>query len=117
MGWPYVILVGLLVLIAVVAEVVLVILLIEVLLIKVILIHLLESEGLSSKPVDGTGNQLLLDVLTQLVVKLEALLDVGSGVIIVLGWCLGGREEVEERLGGDSLLDNAGLFCVWVGSA
>lgn len=112
--WPYVIVVGLLILIAVLAEVVLIIVLIEVLLVKLVLVHLLESEGLSSKPVDGTGNELLLNVLTQLVVKLEALLNVGSGIVVVLGGCIGGREEVEKRLGGNSLLDNTSLFCVCI---
>lgn len=93
---PYVILVGLLVLVTVLAEIVLVIVILEVLLVEVLLIHLLEGEGLSGEPVDGTGDQLLLDVLTELVVELEALLNVRGGVIVLLTWCVGWGEEVEE---------------------
>lgn len=93
---PYVILVGLLVLVTVLAEVVLVVVILEILLVEVLLIHLLEGEGLTGEPVDGTGDQLLLDVLTELVVELEALLDVGGSVIVLLTWCVGWGEEVEE---------------------
>lgn len=108
----YVFFVRLLVLIAVLAQVILVVILVEVLLVKVILVQLLKCESLSSKPVDSTRNQLLLDVLAELVVELQALLDVGSSVVVILGRCLGGREEVEEGLGGDGLLHNASLLCV-----
>lgn len=108
----YVFFIRLLVLVAVLAQVVLIVILVKVILIKVILIQLLKCESLSSKPVDSTRNQLLLDVLTELVIKLQTLLDVGSCVIVVLGRCLRGREEVEEGLGWDSLLHNASLLCV-----
>lgn len=108
----YIILVRLLILVAIL--VVLIVVLIEVLVVvlKVILINLLEGQSLASEPVNGTRDQLLLDVLTKLVVELEALLDVASGIVVILRGGLGGREEVEERLGGDSLLDNASLLGV-----
>lgn len=114
---PYVILVGLLVLVTVLAEVVLVIVVLEVLLVEILLIHLLEGEGLPGEPVNGAGDQLLLDVLTELVVELEALLNVGGGIIILLTWCVGWGEEVEERLGGNGLLDDTRLFCVYFDSS
>lgn len=109
---PYVILIGLLVLVTVLAEVVLVVVILEVLLVEILLIHLLEREGLSGEPVDGAGDQLLLDVLTKLVVEFEALLNVRGGVIVLLTWRIGWGEEVEERLGGNGLLDDTRLFCV-----
>ena len=73
-------------------------------------------QSLAGEPVDRTGNELLLDILTELVVKLETLLDVGGSIVVVLrgvGWV----EEVEERLCGDGLLDNAGLLSVYEVSA
>lgn len=93
---PYVILIGLLVLVTVLAQVVLIIIVLKVFLVEVLLVHLLESEGLSGEPIDRAGNQLLLDVLTKLVVELEALLNVRGGVIVLLTWCVGWGEEVEE---------------------
>jgi hypothetical protein len=44
----------------------------------------LKLESLASKPVNGTGNELLLDVLTELVVKLELLLNVLVDLLIVI---------------------------------
>jgi 16S rRNA G1207 methylase RsmC len=52
-------------------------------------------KGFASEPIDGTGNDLLLDVLSELIVELKALLDVGCGFGFLcrgLGWL----EEVEE---------------------
>jgi hypothetical protein len=75
-------------------------------------------KSLAGEPVDSAGDELLLDVLTELVVELEALLDVGGGIVVLL--VLGrarGVEEVEERLCGNGLLDNAGLLCVCLGLA
>ena len=115
-GGPYIILVGLLIFVTVLAEVILIVVILKVFLIEVLLVHLLKGEGLPGEPVNGAGNQLLLDVLTELVVELEALLDVGSGIIVLLAWCVGWGEEVEEGLGGDGLLDDTGLFCVWFDS-
>lgn len=90
----------------------LIVLIFEVVLLQLI-VQLLELKSLTGKPVDSTGDQLLLDVLAELVVKLKALLDVTGGVIVLLlGGRLGGVEEVEERLGLDSLLDNASLLGV-----
>ena len=71
---------------------------------------LLKGKRLTSKPVDGMGNELLLDILAKLVVKLEALLDVGSSIVVALGRVLRRGEEVEERLSGNSLLNNTGLL-------
>jgi len=44
----------------------------------------LELQGLAGEPVDGAGNELLLDVLTELVVQLELLLDVLVNLLIVV---------------------------------
>jgi hypothetical protein len=68
-------------------------------------------QSLAGEPVDGTGDKLLLDVLSELVVKLEALLDVGRSIVLVL-WGVGRVEEVEERLSRNSLLDDARLLGV-----
>jgi len=53
-------------------------------------------QSLTGEPVDGTGNELLLDVLTELVVKLELGLDVVLDIFVLLGRGAGGVEEVEE---------------------
>lgn len=108
----YIVLVRLLVLITVITEVIILLVILEVLLVKVFLIKLLESESLTREPVDGTRNQLLLDILAQLVVQLEALLNVGCSILVVLSRCLGRGEEVEERLCWNGLLDDAGLLRV-----
>lgn len=80
----------LLILVTVLAEIVFVIVVLLVIIaIQVVVLQLLESESLTSEPVDGAGNELFLDVLAQLVVKLEALLDVGSGVVLLLRGGLG----------------------------
>jgi hypothetical protein len=90
----------------------LIVLILEVVLLQFI-VQLLELKSLASKPVDSTGDQLLLNIFAELVVKLKALLDVASGIVrILLGGRLGGVEEVEERLGLDGLLDNASLLGV-----
>ncbi|KAH0294782.1 hypothetical protein KCU62_g97, partial [Aureobasidium sp. EXF-3399] len=90
---------------------ILIVLVLEVVLIKV-LEALLELQSLTSEPVDGTGNELLLDVLTELVVELELGLNIVLNLLVVLGRGAGGVEEVEERGSGDGLLDNAGLLGV-----
>lgn len=115
-GWiSFYLIVRLLVLITVVAELVLVLIVLIFELALVEVLEVLVLEGLASEPVDGAGDELLLDVLTELVVELEALLDVGSSIVIVLGraW---GVEEVKERLCGNGLLNDAGLLCVCCGS-
>ena len=53
-------------------------------------------QSLTSEPVDGTGNQLLLDVLTELVVELELGLNIVLNLLVILGRGAGGVEEVEE---------------------
>jgi hypothetical protein len=76
--------------------------------------HTLELTSLAGEPVDGTGNELLLDVLTELVVELQALLEI-QGVLVLLievGRGLGGSEEVEEAFRGNSALDDTGLLGV-----
>jgi hypothetical protein len=79
-----------------------------------IIIHLLELESLSSEPVYGTRDKLLLNVFSKLVVQLETFLNVRCSIVIVLiCGCLWRREEVEKRLRRDGLLDNAGLLCVY----
>jgi hypothetical protein len=52
-------------------------------------------QSLASEPIDRAGNELFLDVLTELVVELETLLDVGGSIVLVLRG-LGWVEEVEE---------------------
>lgn len=69
-------------------------------------------QSLTGEPVDGAGNELLLDVLAELVVKLELGLDIVVNLLIVLRRGAGGVEEVEERRSGDGLLDDAGLLGV-----
>ena len=67
---------------------------------KVIIIDLLKGQSFTSEPVDGAGNELLLDILAELVVKLEAFFNIRSRVvllgIIIIGGRLWGREEVEK---------------------
>ena len=70
-------------------------------------------QGLAGEPVNGAGDELLLDVLTKLVVELETLLDVGGGVVVLVLRGLGWVEEVEERLCRNRLLDDTGLLGVW----
>lgn len=113
----YLLLLRLILIIVVLIADIIILIIILVKLGKVILIQLLKGEGLASEPVDGTRDQLLLNVLSQLVVELEALLNVGSGIVVILGRGLGGREEVEEGFGRDRLLDNASLLGGFVWSA
>ncbi len=78
-----------------------------------ILIQLLKLKSLTREPVDSTRDELFLDVLAQLVIKLKTLFDIGGRIIIVLiSWCLGGSKEVEEGLSWDSLLNYTGLLGV-----
>lgn len=105
----------LLVLIAVAGLVlVLIVFILEVALIKLIKVLVLKS--LAGEPINGMRDELLLDDLSELVVQFKALLNVSGGIIIVLRG-LGGVEEVEERVCGNSLLDHAGLLGVCVGLA
>lgn len=114
MGSSYIIFLGLLVIVVILAEII-IILVIFVLkfAFKIVLVNLLVCESLAGEPVDGTGDELLLDILAELVVQFEALLDVRGSVVVVLSRSLGRGEEVEERLGGDGLLDDAGLLRVY----
>ena len=62
---------------------VLIVLILELVLVEVV--HaVLELQSLAGEPVDGAGNELLLDVLTELVVKLELLLDVLVNLLVVV---------------------------------
>lgn len=109
----YIVLIRLLILITVITEVIILLIILKVLLIEVFLVKLLESESLTSEPVDGTRDQLFLDVLTKLVVQLKALLNVGCGILVVLSGCLGWGEEVEEGLRWNGLLNNTSLLGVF----
>lgn len=107
----------LLIVVVVLAQVIiiLIIIIVEVASVQIVIGELLKGKSLTSEPVDGTGDKLLLDILTELVVKLEALLDVGLGIlIVVVAGSLGRGEEVEERLCGDCLLHDTGLLSVWI---
>jgi hypothetical protein len=105
--------IGLILLITVIGQLILilVILVLELALVEVLKVLVLES--LAGEPVDGAGDKLLLDVLTELVVELKALLNVGGSRLVVRGraW---GVEEVEERLCRDGLLNDTGLLGVWI---
>jgi hypothetical protein len=76
-----------------------------------VFLELFKLKSLPSEPVNGARNQFLLDVFPQLVIKLQALLNVRPSIFVVCGrsWR---SEEVEEGFGGDGLLDNAGLLGV-----
>lgn len=111
-GKSYIILIALVLIILILAGIliILVVLIVELGVLEVLLIELLEGKGLTSEPVDGTGDELLLDILTELVIELKTLLDIGGGGLVVISRGLRGGEEVEERLGRNGLLDNAGLL-------
>ena len=105
----------LLVVVTVLTKIILIfiILIFEVTLLEVI-VHLLKLKSLAGEPVNSTWDELLLDILTKLVIQLKALLNIRSDVIVVLlSWSLWWREEVEERLSWNGLLDNAGLLGVY----
>lgn len=61
---------------------ILVVLVIEVA--EIVLIDLLESEGLTREPINGPGDQLLLDILPELVVELQAILNIRGSVVIIV---------------------------------
>ncbi len=106
----YLILLRLILIIVVLADIIVVLVILVVELAKVIVIKLLEGEGFTSEPVDSPRDQLLLDIFAQLVVELQAVLDIGSRVVVLVARRLGRGEEVEEGLGRDRLLDDAGLL-------
>ena len=80
----YLIIVFLLLLVVVTVLIIVeVIFILEVILVEVV--HaVLELKSLASEPVDGAGDKLLLDVLTELVVELKLLLDVLVNFLIVI---------------------------------
>ena len=82
--WAYLIIILLLVIIVVTVLIIIeVVLILEIILVEVV--HtVLELKSLAGEPVDGAGNELLLDVLTELVVKLELLLDVLVNLLVVV---------------------------------
>jgi hypothetical protein len=95
----------------------LVIIVIEIVLIlEVVLVEVIEAllklQCLTREPIDGTRDELLLDVLTELVVELELLLDLLVYLIILVRRRRCWVEEVEEGRGRDGLLDDAGLLGV-----
>ena len=53
-------------------------------------------KGLAGEPVNGAGDELLLDVLTELVVELELGLNVVLDLLVILCRGAGGVEEIEE---------------------
>jgi hypothetical protein len=86
-----------------------------VIVLKVILKVLLIAEGLAGEVVDSTRDDLLLEVLAELVVHLEAAVELLELLLVdvlllelLARWGLGGLEEVEERVGGDDFTDDAG---------
>lgn len=82
---------------------------------KLILIEFFVCKSLASKPVDCTGNEFLFDILTKLIIELQAFFDIGASIILVVivfisGWLRRG-EKVKEGLRRDRFLDYAGLLC------
>jgi len=76
------------------------------------LIELLKLQRFASEPIDGTRDQLLLDVFAELVVEFETLFDIGRCVLVAFGRWFGRGEKVEEGLARNSLADNASLLGV-----
>jgi len=72
-----------------------------------------KCQSFASEPVNGAGDELLFDVLTQLIVKLEPLFNI-RGDIVFVSRCDWRSEEVEEGFRGDGLLDDSGLLGVLV---
>lgn len=105
------------VILIIVLIIVLLIILIIVLKIVIVLVTaILVLEGLASEPVNGAGDDTVLELLAQTVVSLKLLINVLillDILVLVLGgnW---GSEEGEEGLGGDSLLDDTGLVSALV---
>ena len=87
-----------------------IILIIEIGIVEIV-IDFLEMKSVAGEPVNGTGNELFFNVFAELIVQLEAFLDVGCDGFIVLTlrrlWWV---EEVKEGVGWDGLLENAGLL-------
>lgn len=112
--------VGVILIVLIVTQIILILvfLVIKLVTLEVTLVELFKAKSLAGEPVDSTRNELLLDVLTKLVVKLKALLNLRANLgllvifLIIITGGLRWREEVEERLCGNCLLDNAGLLRV-----
>lgn len=73
----------LLVLVVIALLIILVVLILKVILVEVIK-TLLELQSLAGEPVDGTRNELLLDVLTELVIELKLLLNVLVNLVVLI---------------------------------
>lgn len=86
----------LVVLIAVEVLFILIVLILKLVLVKVIIKALLELQCLSSEPVDGAWNELLLDVFAELVIELKLGLDVVVDLFVLIVRRRGRVEEVEE---------------------
>lgn len=78
-----------------VVVIILVVLILELVLVEVIE-ALLELQRLAGEPVDSARDELLLDVLAELVVKLELGLNVGCNIVVFVRWWCCRVEEVEE---------------------
>lgn len=100
-----------LVVIIVVVVIVVVVELVGILLSVVHVVAFFTQKSFSSEPVDGVGDQLLLDLFAQVVVELKAFLGVGSDGVLGFG-DLWGRKEVEEGFRGNGDLDDTRLFGV-----
>ena len=98
------------------------VILIEILIILVklinvlVLVIVLVGQGFTGKVVDGTWDDLLLEVLTELVISLETGVELFKLILVDFvgleslgcGW-LRGREKVEEGFSGDFFSDRSGL--------
>lgn len=103
----------LVILVLILADIVifLVIVILEIALVQVF-VKLFELQSLPSEPVYSPRNEFFFDVFAELVVKLQPLFYIRSGVIIVSTGRFWRVKKVEERLGGYGLLDNPGLLRV-----
>ena len=91
--------------------IVLVVLVLELILVEVIK-TVLELQRLAGEPIDGAWDELLFDVFSKLVVKLELGFDLLVDLLFVILWWRSRVEEVKERWRWNSLLDDAGLLRV-----
>ena len=77
-------------------------------------LQLLELKGLASIPVNSTGDKLLLDIFTKMIIKFESLFELFVVILFIVITVnrLGGVKEIEETLGRNGALNNTSLLGV-----